>query len=69
MDMITGQQVGTLSVNYFAYTVIVVGIILILIFLFYRPESLDIYVGNRILVVRGPRNMLQNIIKVIRKNG
>ena len=56
------------SINLSVIIPLIIGAILILIFLFYRPESLVIYAGNRMLVIRGPRNMLKNITKEIRKN-
>ncbi len=47
---------------------LITGAILILIFIFYRPETLEIYTSNRTMLIRGPRNLLKNIINEIRKN-
>jgi len=46
----------------------IIGAILILIFFVYRPETLEIYTSNRTMLIRGPRNVLKNIINEIRKN-
>jgi len=62
---------GFLSPYSFSLTVIIlliIGPILILIFFFYRPETLEIYTSNRTMLIRGPRNLLKNIINEIRKN-
>ena len=47
---------------------LITGAVLILIFIFYRPETLEIYTSNRTMLIRGPRNLLKNIINEIRKN-
>ncbi len=47
---------------------LIIGTILILIFIFYRPETLEIYTSNRTMLIRGPRNLLKKIVNEIRKN-
>lgn len=66
-DPLIGRWVGSSSVNYTAIALFVLGAILILIFIFYRPETLKIYAGSRIMYIRGSRNILKSIVKEIRK--
>lgn len=56
------------SINLSVIIPLIIGAILILIFLFYRPETLEIYTSNRTMLIGGPRNLLKNIINEIRRN-
>ena len=56
------------SFNPTAYLILIAGVILILLYIFYRPESLFIYSSGKTTTVNGPKNLLKNIMNEIRKN-